>query len=343
MYGNRLNRDLDVLISGYYGFGNLGDELLAKAVVSLLESAGIEKKRIGILSAKPEETEKQLGVQAFNRWSLNKLLKAMNKTQTLLLGGGGLFQDSTSVKSCFYYWGIVRIARLCGVRPWAVGQSIGPLNTVLASNLTRNAFASCVYRSVRNKSSLGTLNNWGLLGNTTPDLVMSLKVKRDFLRGDNLLLNIRGGYDRIARTAVKYSAEVAEEKKFRIIGVAFSDGDVAELQKYCDSGALKLNKITLVKSLADFENILCGSSHAVGMRLHFLVLAQLAGLPLCGVPYDPKVRAFCEEWNIPFACSGNRDFSVPADTGILNEAAVKVADSFKQGLDIALGGTDGKK
>jgi polysaccharide pyruvyl transferase CsaB len=338
-----LNRSLDVLVCGYYGFGNLGDELLAEAVVSLLEKAGIDKQRIGILSAAPQETAGKLGVRSFNRWSVSEVYNTMRDARTLLLGGGGLFQDTTSVKSCLYYWGIVRMAGICGARPWAAGQSIGPFRTQVASFLAKNAFASCVYRGVRNRSSLGTLNNWGLIGDISPDLVMSLNIDRSFPRGDRLLLNLRGEYGRMSRLAVKYAAKVSEEKGLNVIGVAFSEEDLAELRKYSSWSDLKLEKIVLIKKLAEFEDIITGSSYAMGMRMHFLVLAQLAGLSLCGIPYDPKVRAFCEEWNIPSACGGSIDFSVPSDVRELNEAAEKVADSFKQGLESALGGSDGKK
>jgi polysaccharide pyruvyl transferase WcaK-like protein len=61
----------------------------------------------------------------------------------------------------------------------------------LGPYFAKNAFGKCVYRNVRNRSSLGMLNNWGFFGTQSPDLVMSLKVKRDFEKGDRLLLNLR--------------------------------------------------------------------------------------------------------------------------------------------------------
>jgi len=333
-----LNRSIDVLVSGYYGFGNLGDELLAESAVRLLESAGIERTKIAILSAVPRKTQEDLRVHAFNRWDIREVYRAMKMAKTLLIGGGGLFQDSTSVRSCLYYWGIVRIARLCGTCPWAAGQSIGPFRTAFASCLAKNAFSSCVYRGVRNKSSLGILNNWGLIGNISPDLVMSLKVRRNFQHGNRMLLNLRGGYEKMSRIAVKGAVQFSEKTGLSIIGVAFSEEDVREIEKYHDSGALELEKIVLVKTLSEFEDTLNGASCAIGMRLHFLILALLAGLPLCGIPYDPKVRAFCEEWDIPSVCNDSFILSVPADEDMLNEAGEKVFDSFRQGLSTALGG-----
>ncbi|MCE5201910.1 MAG: polysaccharide pyruvyl transferase CsaB [Synergistaceae bacterium] len=334
-------RSFDVLVAGYYGFGNLGDELLAEAVVAQLETAGTNKERIAILSANPRETSEKLGIQAFDRWNIKKIYGIMKRTKTLLLGGGGLFQDSTSVRSCLYYWGIVRMALFCGARPWAVGQSIGPLKSMTGSYLARGAFVSCVYRGVRDRSSLGMINNWGLFGTLAPDLVMCLKIKRDYAHGDVLLLNLRQGYEKISRLAAKHAANIAEEKKLKIIGIALSDADTAELEKYHESGILKLDQITVLKSIADYENILSGSCCAIGMRLHFLVLALLAGLPTRGVPYDPKVRSFCEEWDIPVFDSWGAGFSVPVDENILAGISSVASASFRQGYDVAMGDANG--
>ena len=57
-----------VLLSGYYGFGNVGDEaILASTVLSLRErSPGIE---ISVLSANPAETARSYGVETYGRMS----------------------------------------------------------------------------------------------------------------------------------------------------------------------------------------------------------------------------------------------------------------------------------
>ncbi|MFA7220163.1 MAG: polysaccharide pyruvyl transferase CsaB, partial [Synergistaceae bacterium] len=71
-----MNRAYDVLLAGYYGFGNLGDELLAEACVRLLVSNGVPRERIAVLSADTEGTKKSLGVSAFDRWKLSEIHKA---------------------------------------------------------------------------------------------------------------------------------------------------------------------------------------------------------------------------------------------------------------------------
>lgn len=336
-----MNRAYDVLLVGYYGFGNLGDELLAETCVRLLESNGVSRKRIAVLSADPESTKASLGVSAFDRWKVSEIHKILKNSKTMLFGGGGLFQDQTSLRSSVYYWSLVQMARFCSVKTWAVGQSLGPFNTVFGSYLAKKAFNRCLYRNVRNRSSLGMLNNWGFFGTQSPDLVMHLKVNRDFKRGDNLLLNLRTGYDKVSRLAVTSAVKAAEERNLKISAVAFSDDDLKEFEKYVYKGTLKLDQITVVKNLAQFEDRLNKSCCAIGMRLHFVILAFLAGLPVRGVPYDPKVVSFCKEWDIPVVGSAGPEFSLPTEEGILERTADKVAGSFKEGLSLVLGDNHG--
>ncbi len=337
-----MTRKYDVLLAGYYGFGNLGDELLVDACVKLLEKNGIPRERIAVLSADPDGTKKTLGTASYDRWKLNEIRSAMKDSNTMLLGGGGLFQDQTSLRSCFYYWSLVQIARICSVKSWAVGHSLGPFNTAMGPYFAKKAFGKCLYRNVRNRSSLGMLNNWGFFGTQSPDLVMSLKVKRDFERGDRLLLNLRTGYEKVSRSAVSSAVKAAEQKGLSISAVAFADEDIKEFEKYACNGTLKLDQITVVRSLSQFEDILSRSCCAIGMRLHFLVLALLAGLPLHGAPYDPKVVSFCKEWEIPVTGSAGAEFSSPPEACILEETADKVATSFREGLAAVLGESYGE-
>ena len=139
----------DVVLSGYYGFGNLGDELICRALIDMAIKAGIDKSRLCVLSANPKETSEKFGVAAVDRWNLFEVFRALRQSRSLLLGGGGLFQDSTSLRSSLYYWGVVFLARMAGVRPWAFGQSVGPFRSKLAAKLARNALKHCSPRCVR--------------------------------------------------------------------------------------------------------------------------------------------------------------------------------------------------
>ena len=93
-------RKFKAALLGYYGFDNFGDELLLRACLDILARRGIERKKILVLSNNPEETSKTFNVKSINRWHYGEVVKALRNTEILILGGGGLFQDVTSVKSC---------------------------------------------------------------------------------------------------------------------------------------------------------------------------------------------------------------------------------------------------
>ena len=164
-----------VALLGYYGFGNLGDELLLKACIDSLNLLGISNGQIIILSNNPEETQKNFKVQALNRWKFRDLIKAFSKSENFLLGGGGLFQDSTSSASCVYYWAVVRLAKLMGLKIFALGQSIGPLNSRASKFFTGNALKACKKIHVRDENSLRLAEDLGCKNVTLgADLVLSL-------------------------------------------------------------------------------------------------------------------------------------------------------------------------
>lgn len=330
-----MKKEFDVLLLGYYGFGNLGDELLCEASLRLLASCGVPKERVALLSAAPRESEERYGVRAFDRWSLREIGRACAASRSLLLGGGGLFQDSTSARSCVYYYAVVRIARLLGLRVWAEGQSVGPLRRGLSRALTRGAFGSCVHTGVRDESSREILGSMGIGAALAPDLVTSLPVPRAEGSGGFLLFNARPGYRALAERAAAGCMKLAESSGLEVAGIALSREDEAELASLASAGLIKLSGVTLVSSKEDFSRAARRACGAVGMRLHFLILSALSGLPLAGCAYDPKVAGLCMRYNIALTDGGDTTLSAPPSAELAAAEAASVAEVFAEGLRAA--------
>jgi len=163
-----LTRKYDVLLAGYYGFGNLGDELLAEACVKLLEDNGVSRDRIAVLSADPGKTRESLGTASYDRWKLGEIRRAMKDSNSMLLGGGGLFQDRTSLRSCFYYWSLIRMARISSVKCWAVGQSLGPFNTTLGPYFAKKRVWKVRIQEREEQKLTGDAEQLGILRHTVP-------------------------------------------------------------------------------------------------------------------------------------------------------------------------------
>ena len=289
------------LLLGYYGFGNLGDELLLEACIKILNSKGISNENIIALSNNPEETQKNFKIKSVNRWKFFEVVKAMQKSENLILGGGGLFQDSTSVKSCVYYWGIVRLAKFFGLKIFALGQSIGLLRSGLAKFLTRDALKLCEEIQVRDENSFKTAKSFGcknlILGE---DLVLQLKIKNENskLKNENktLLVNLRPYKD--FERFLKITADIIKNFNGKKIGAAFSPEDEKVLSE--NQKILALDEIILLKNFNDAEKLFSSASSAVGMRLHFGVLAKIFEVPATLLAYDIKVKEFAARYNIQF-------------------------------------------
>jgi len=303
----RGKRDLRVVLCGYYGFGNLGDELLLEALIDGLESCGVGRGEMAVLSGSPEETRARHGLVAADRWSVRGAAALLRRSETLLLGGGGIFQDATSARSPVYYWGLVRIALLAGARPWCIGQSVGPFRRALSARLARSSLAACEVRGVRDARSASLLKGWGLGCDVTCDPVISLSVPaagpstRDSAAG-RLAVNIRPWRGDLPRRTAVEAVRIASELSLELTGLALAAEDAALMESLRDEGLFPATSIATLDAggwRSDCSVLLSGATRVVAMRFHAAVLALLHGRDLVGVAYDPKVAELADEWGFP--------------------------------------------
>ena len=90
-----------------------------------------------MLSSNPDRTKELYNVEAYNRYNLREIVKAIRKSDILVSGGGTLFQDITSKKSIWYYLGIVWLAQLLGKKVCVAYQGMGPINTKFYRKMTK--------------------------------------------------------------------------------------------------------------------------------------------------------------------------------------------------------------
>ncbi|MCL2146318.1 MAG: polysaccharide pyruvyl transferase family protein [Synergistaceae bacterium] len=284
-----------VTLLGYYGFGNLGDELLALSAISQLEKSGIPRDRILVLTASPDYYS-TLGVGYVNRWNLPKVWSVLRDSETILLGGGGIFQNVTSLRSCFYYWSIIEMASVAGAIPWAVSQSIGPFYGKWSRLLTKSALSKCRVLEVRDEYSKKVSNELGLESEVGDDLVFSLKP--DFKsKGSYVLVNFRAWKetDEFIASVSKY----LNSSNSRIIGVAMSPDDLSFIRSSQKKHKIDFSDIILIRTWDEACDLWSKSVEAIGIRLHFSLISLLFGLKQMLFGYDPKVTWFAKRWGIP--------------------------------------------
>ena len=95
-----------VLLCGYYGEHNLGDDALLEALLAQLPPTAVPL----VTAFDQEEISRRHGVDSVNRRSLGSVLSALRRCRALVLGGGSLLQDSTSFRSLIYYAALISAA-----------------------------------------------------------------------------------------------------------------------------------------------------------------------------------------------------------------------------------------
>ena len=292
---------MKILLSGYYGFDNAGDEAILSALVTEIKALGHE---LTVLSSHPEKTARAHNVKAVSRTHPIALFRAISSCNVMFSGGGGLLQDKTSSRTLTYYLGLIGIALALRKQVVVFNQSIGPLSTegqkkvAKALQKTRNI--------VRDRGSLALLESLGVQAELGGDPALLLKTTKPFERDENtVIIAPRGGQ----RPATQKLAEVAhslEGEGKKILLLAFQkEEDSSE----CKIIAASCSKAEIV-ALKDPQDALTHISRAglvIGVRLHAVILAAAVRVPFLGISYDPKVQGFCEDAG---AFSTGTDFEV---------------------------------
>ena len=94
----------NILVSGYIGFNNFGDEAIFYALSSHLKKLG---HNISVLCNNPEQTKNNYQVKTYHYKKPLEIIKAVLKCNILISGGGSLLQNKTSNFSLFYYLFII--------------------------------------------------------------------------------------------------------------------------------------------------------------------------------------------------------------------------------------------
>lgn len=300
-----------VLLSGYYGFGNLGDEALLEVIATQLR-ARFPQAQLDVLSADPDATARELHVASTPRMDMGRVREAIGRSDVVVSGGGGLLQNATSVRSLLYYAGIVRAAVKAGKHTMIFAQSIGPLD-FWGRTIVREWCKGVERATVRDGRSRTLLESLlpGTAVEQTADPVFlydahdeDVDLQSEGIGPDTdplVIVSVRkaagmkGGLDVVAAAVDRLSAVHQARVAFLPLGGA-SDAEVSiGVIRKCTSAPVLLPESTLARA----ANLIRRSKAVVGMRLHALILAARYGVPFLAIPYDPKVSSLCDDLAYP--------------------------------------------
>ena len=182
-----------VLIGGYYGRNNLGDDALLTAIIASLRKQNSNLQFI-VASFDPESTREQFQVESVHWREITELAKSVQRSDLVLVGGGGLFQDYWGVETQTYfrkthggittYGTLSKLAHLFGKPCMLYAVGVGPLYSMEAREQTKEVFSQCTAVTLRDQNSRelitqigGDIDSANLI--VTADPVFSLEPSQD--------------------------------------------------------------------------------------------------------------------------------------------------------------------
>ena len=300
----------NILISGYYGFDNIGDESILRTLITSLREK-IPDCSLTVLSHNPASTREKYGVEAVERMSPGAILRAVRRCDMLISGGGSLLQDVTSSKSIHYYLFIIRLAKLLGKKVFIYSQGIGPIDHAFNRRATARALKKADGIVVRDERSAKLLEQIGLPQERiviTADPVIRMK-RPDRTVGREILA--RAGIKKDGRLTVGWAIReknrdstfvreitecirwLRENYDAESVLIPFhyeEDREVCSVIAERTNGAAKCLSEKYLSE--DMLSIIGNMDVLVGVRLHSMIYAAIMGVPIIGVSYDPKCTAF---------------------------------------------------
>lgn len=308
---------LRVLLSGYYGYHNAGDEAVLVSIIDTIRKIDADTE-IVVLADNVEFTEKKYKIHAVGRFNPFKILKSLLHCDVLISGGGTLFQDRTSVRSLVYYTAIIRLAKFLKKKVMIYANGMGPITRRANLVRVRKAIESADMVTLRDHESM--------------EFVKSLNVRNSqvFLTTDPVFsLDLP---DASVGEAVFAAHRIPTEKDFVVVSTRswHREDEFTELfAKTCDyiietyhknvvfipmqhpHDLVTTNRIMqqmnhpayVVEGLDTMQmlSVIQKSSYVFSMRLHGLIFAARAGIPCLGFSYDPKIDRLLKQIEMPCA------------------------------------------
>ena len=339
MYEQVRRRSYHVLMSGYYGFSNAGDDAILESVYQSIQRASDEVE-ITVLSNDPEQTRRCCGVNAIHRFHVLQVWKALRRCDVLLSGGGSLLQDRTSTRSILYYLSIMKGAALLGKPVMLYANGIGPVDKPGNRRRVKQAVECADLVTLRDHSSQQELREMGVTRqdlHVTADPVFQLEPA-----------------EKETAFRLLQCAGLKEHADFAVVAVRNwpdTDGFFTELAAVCDH-LRRTHGLEILFMLMQPQNdrqaaqavqeameepsylldVSCTPKELMGvlgqaklclaMRLHTLIFSARMSVPMLGLVYDPKVESYLKELRMPSAGwvnSFHRSYAMEAADELMKE------------------------
>lgn len=301
--------EYDALLCGYFGYGNMGDDAVLRALTDGLRRIKPDI-RLCIMTASPRKTSLSYIADSVYRFDMAGVRNAMKKSRMLIFGGGNLLQDSTSNASLRYYLYILGSAKKHGMKTAIYSNGIGPV--LEAENLDRiaKALSAADSISMRERRSFELAKtvcpqSRNIRLTFDPVLLRSASEKNDIAHSLGLE---KGRYFVISpretdRFSMKKLSSLANfiAEKYSLVPVLIAMQKNEDLP-VCRAVSRDIPHSRVAEGNTDLENILgllSGAKFLISSRLHTLICATSAVCPMMAYSEDIKLSSYLEYIGIP--------------------------------------------
>lgn len=340
--GQSFPRARKIILSGFYGAGNLGDELILRSIASALAAAD-PAIQVVVAAENPRQVELHHGLQAFKRADVYESAYQLHTADAVVVGGGGLWHDLTfnragglaslvngSTMSIAGFGNLPLMGRVLGIPYHVIGLGAGPLHDRDAQAMVRYLAGQTESILVRDEDSKAAIVNTGIDAacvRSAPDVVYAinlpdggtqahstetiagLKAEGRRLVGVNLRRWAREDMDAVLAEVEKAINAEAAHGPLAVVGIPMQAGathDRSILEKLGSRLSPNISFFLMPDppTFDSFDQCIGQLDALITMRLHAALLAHRRGLPTIGLVYDPKVARHFEE-------VGRSDFALP--------------------------------
>jgi polysaccharide pyruvyl transferase CsaB len=324
-----------IVISGYYGFKNLGDEAILSCMVKEIKAARPETE-ITVISNDPFETEKMHQVKAIPENDFRMQAREVEKADLIVLGGGGLFQDHYPIRIFQFfeshrqgmsrYGNLPLMAKIYKKPLLYYAHGIGPLFSKESFLFTEWACGLADHITVRDNYSYNLLTELlnidkskialgydPVLRAPVPSKARSkcLSLSHDLPEeGRFIIVTPRFWIDKYLEDKVvriiteSLNSFLGGSSEYYVLLVPFhrdkgNNSDIPICEKI--GKGLKL-PFAIIRQYSRYEEILslyCSAEFALCMRYHSLLFSAITGTPMVAISYDKKDDQFMNEIQLP--------------------------------------------
>lgn len=316
-------KPIRLLVGGYAGCGNLGDDAILQGLIAHLRETHPEV-RLRALTGSPVRDARRFGIPCISRRWLPSVFLAMLRADVFLLGGGSLLQDRTGSSSLAYYLFLLRSARLLGCRTGTLAAGIGPLRSPRSEQTVLRALLPCRTLTLRDDDSLRFLALHGfdrarleLIADPARHLPPPPSSRRAAIL---LRLGIppsagffcvtvrptlppqREPLSVLAAAVRRISAEYGLTPVFPVQDPTHDLSAAREVLRLSACGG----KLFVPDEASDLPALLGGAAILISMRLHALIFADMVGIPaiaLSPCTEEPKLSVFARHAGYPHLCA----------------------------------------